>query len=95
MRSAEEFDAVQRLIANGLNDCAVAHATGVPRRTSGAVFQTDRVPPHDTVMISLGCLRVRTATYLLGLYLGDGFISRHPRAWRLRFTLDEFVGPKA
>jgi hypothetical protein len=26
--------------------------------------------------------------YLLGMYLGDGCISRHPRAYRLRITLD-------
>ena len=26
--------------------------------------------------------------YSLGLYLGDGCISRHPRAWRLRIVLD-------
>jgi hypothetical protein len=26
--------------------------------------------------------------YLLGVYLGDGCISRHPRAYRLRLTLD-------
>jgi hypothetical protein len=26
---------------------------------------------------------------LLGLYLGDGCISRHPRAWRLQITLDK------
>jgi hypothetical protein len=27
-------------------------------------------------------------SYLLGMYLGDGCISRHPRAWRLRIVLD-------
>jgi hypothetical protein len=26
---------------------------------------------------------------VLGIYLGDGCISRHPRAWRLRITLDD------
>jgi hypothetical protein len=31
MRSAKEIDAVMRLIAAGLNDCAIARQTGVPR----------------------------------------------------------------
>jgi hypothetical protein len=30
MRSAEEFDNVQRLIAAGLNDCAIARETRYP-----------------------------------------------------------------
>jgi hypothetical protein len=33
MRSAEEFNEVLRLIATGMNDCAVARMTGVPRPT--------------------------------------------------------------
>jgi hypothetical protein len=52
MRPADEFNAVQRLIAAGMNDA-------------------------------------KSYSYLLGLYLGDGCISRHPRAWRLRIVLDD------
>ena len=33
MRSAQEFNDVQRLIADGMNDCAIARITGIPRRT--------------------------------------------------------------
>jgi len=33
LRSAEEFEAVQRLLAKGMNDCAIARETGIPRRT--------------------------------------------------------------
>ncbi len=33
MRSAEEFDDVRRLIAAGMNDCAIARTTGIPRKT--------------------------------------------------------------
>ena len=33
-------------------------------------------------------LRSRAYAYLLGLYLGDGWISKGPRAERLRFALD-------
>jgi hypothetical protein len=33
VRSADELEAVQHLIAAGLNDCAIARQTGIPRRT--------------------------------------------------------------
>lgn len=35
-----------------------------------------------------GALLARPYAYLLGMYLGDGYISRSPRAWRLRVTCD-------
>ncbi len=35
------------------------------------------------------CLPAAAYSYLLGLYLGDGYISRDPRVWRLRITLDQ------
>ena len=34
-------------------------------------------------------LPAKAYSYLLGLYLGDGYISRHPRAWRLKIVLDD------
>ncbi|HET9874567.1 MAG TPA: helix-turn-helix domain-containing protein [Mycobacterium sp.] len=93
MRSAEEFETVQRLVAAGLNDCAIARQTGIPRPT---VWGWRRRPPvrqprnsrtspctHD-----FSGLPANAYSYLLGLYLGDGCISRHPRAWRLRIVLD-------
>ena len=33
MRSIEDFNTVRALIAAGLNDCAIARQTGIPRRT--------------------------------------------------------------
>ncbi|HJT93030.1 MAG TPA: helix-turn-helix domain-containing protein [Mycobacterium sp.] len=33
MRSAQEFDAAKRLIAAGVNDCAIARQLGIPRGT--------------------------------------------------------------
>jgi len=33
MRSAEEFEAGQRLIAAGINDCEIARQLGIPRTT--------------------------------------------------------------
>ncbi|OHV04700.1 helix-turn-helix domain-containing protein [Mycobacterium talmoniae] len=93
MRSAEEFEAVQRLIAEGVNDCAIARQTGIPRPTvrdwrcrPQVLARDGRTSPcngHD-----FAALPVTAYCYLLGLYLGDGCISRYPRAWRLRVTLD-------
>jgi hypothetical protein len=34
MRSAEQFESAKRLIAAGVNDCAIARQIGVPRTTA-------------------------------------------------------------
>jgi hypothetical protein len=93
MRSAEEFDVVRGLIAAGLNDCAIARETGIPRRT---VCDWRRKAPILVRGGVSGCrvdhdfsaLPPSAYCYLLGLYLGDGCISRCRRVWRLRITLD-------
>jgi Homeodomain-like domain/LAGLIDADG-like domain len=97
LRSAEEFEAVQRLIATGMNDCAIARQTGIPRRTvwewrhSKSPIRTRRPMASSACGIDhdFAALPPRAYCYLLGLYLGDGCISRHARAWRLRITLDD------
>jgi hypothetical protein len=93
MRSAKEFDAVQRLIADGINDCAIARLTGIPRPTvrdwrcrSQVRWRQSREPGRCTH--DFAGLPADAYCYLLGLYLGDGCISRHPQAWRLRVILD-------
>ncbi|MGO9511934.1 MAG: helix-turn-helix domain-containing protein [Mycobacterium sp.] len=97
MRSAEEFEAVQRLIADGLNDCAVARQTGVPRRTVWEWrYRTSRIRarmPRGSSTCGIdhefSALPAEACRYLLGLYLGDACISRNGRVWRLRITLDD------
>ena len=74
----------EELVVSGLNDCEVARRTGVPRTTDSRLAQSrflplqvrearspddhrhdfDRLPP--------------SYAYLLGLYLGDGNITRQP-----------------
>jgi hypothetical protein len=89
MRSAEEFDAVQRLIDTGLNDCAIARQTGIPRRTVWEWRRpTNRSRDPSCTTHDYGDLPAAAYCYLLGLYLGDGCISRCPRTFRLRITLD-------
>jgi hypothetical protein len=95
MRSAQEFEAVQSLIATGMNDCEIALQTGIPRRTVWE-WRSGRASIRARGSGGLACgvehdfaaLPAQAYCYLLGLYLGDGCISRHPRAWRLRIVLD-------
>jgi hypothetical protein len=95
LRSAEEFEAVQRLIAIGLNDWAIARQTGIPRRTVCDWRRKSPILERDPSATS-GCgtdhdfagLPAAPYCYLLGLYLGDGCISRNGRVWRLRIFLD-------
>jgi hypothetical protein len=98
MRSLDEVAAVQRLIKRGLNDCEISRRTGVPRSTvrewrtgsrRRAMPGTDSCttcghPGHDPAT-----LPAWEYAYLLGLYLGDGCILRHPRdVFRLTISLD-------
>jgi hypothetical protein len=95
MRSAEEFETVQRLIAADMNDCEIARQTGIPRCTVRDWRRRPQIRPRPVGTSACGVLHDFTAfpagaySYLLGLYLGDGCISRHPRAWRLRVALDK------
>ena len=95
MRSAEEFDEVQRLITLGMNDCAISRLTGIPRPTirdwrrkpSLSLRKAGASSPCG-VWHDFCALPPAPYAYLLGLYLGDGCISRARRVWRLRIVLD-------
>jgi hypothetical protein len=78
-----------------MNDCAIARETGIPRRT----VRDLRCRPSIRVRFSAAAstcgvshdflaLPPAAYAYLLGIYLGDGCISRGGRVWRLRITLD-------
>jgi hypothetical protein len=95
MRSAEEFDAAKRLIAAGVNDCAIARQLGIPRPTiRDWRCRPQRRPRLDGgtpcgVIHDFAALSATPYCYLLGLYLGDGCISRDRRVWKLRIVLDK------
>ncbi|MUM16268.1 hypothetical protein BI330_07815 [Mycobacterium sp. CBMA 623] len=91
-RSHQEFEGVRLLIEAGLNDCAIARRTGIPRRTvchwrrhpiPKRIERADDCATHDFTNLPTG-----PYAYLLGMYLGDGYVSRSPRTWRLRVTCD-------
>jgi hypothetical protein len=95
MRSAEQFNAAQRLIAAGVNDCEIARRLGIPRPTVRdwrTRPQTRRRPTSETpcgILHDFSALPIAAYCYLLGMYLGDGSISWARRVWRLRITLDQ------
>lgn len=49
MRNLDEFDHVQSLIASGMNDCAIARETGIPRTTirGWRLHPPTRLVKHD------------------------------------------------
>jgi hypothetical protein len=82
----------------GLNACQISRATGVPRATVRD-WVAGRTPRrgHERSGRCAACGHAEHAraelppeyAYLLGIYLGDGCISVHPRGvFRLRVTLD-------
>jgi Homeodomain-like domain len=85
------------LIEQGMNDCEISRRIGVPRRTildwrrptyvSRRPFDVETCP---RCWQAAKPIRFTPEDYaeLLGLYLGDGCISRAPRAFRLRIALD-------
>jgi hypothetical protein len=90
MRSQNEVKRVQRLARQGLNQCEISRATAIPRSTvrnwlAGQVpdFQAR---PHGPALDELPS---DAYSYLFGLYLGDGWLTRHQRGvYRLGIALD-------
>lgn len=92
MRSRAEYEEAMRWVAWGLNDCQISRMTGVPRGTVRDWRHGRRLTRSLTLPDCPVCtgreLHEEWYAYLLGLYLGDGCISAHPRTFRLRITLD-------
>ncbi len=91
MHTQDDFTRVRRLIDAGLNDCAISRQTGIPRRTvcdwrrgKSAVMSRSTCRYHDYSVLPSDAY-----SYLLGLYLGDGYINRSRSLFRLRVTLDK------
>jgi hypothetical protein len=91
-------DQALELIAAGINDCEIARRLGVPRTTIRD-WRRPRYMPKTPGLTRETCPRCWRATRpvrftpedyaeLLGLYLGDGHITRMARAERLRIFLD-------
>jgi hypothetical protein len=80
------------LVAAGHDDTDIARRLGVPRRTVGD-WRAGRARPRPACPLCERPARpvvLEPTDYaeLLGLYLGDGHISRMARTYRLRISLD-------
>jgi hypothetical protein len=90
VRSAVEVTAVLALCSEGVSTSEVARRCGIPRSTvkdwrNGRGLQT----PRECAGHDLQALDRSAYAYLLGMYLGDGCLSKHCNGtWRLRVTLD-------
>src|SRR5262245_6300844 len=98
MRPAEEVARVRELALEGRNACEIARLTGIPRSTLREWIQ----PHYKPRLLGPTCstcgrpehvfedLPGSEYSYLLGIYLGDGTISRVPkkRCFKLRVFMD-------
>ena len=97
----EQVDAARRLNEQGLNYSQIARALGISRWTIRYWLNPNTQPQRDAVEARRSareCQRCRGEeqllgadyVYLLGLYLGDGYICHHRRGvWRLRIVQDK------
>ncbi|HXV70880.1 MAG TPA: hypothetical protein VEB69_05705 [Acidimicrobiia bacterium] len=101
MRSEREYQAALRLILEGVNDCEVRRRLGIPRGTikswrNGVTADSGGRTDSWTGERSVTCFRCtggwfdsEAYAYLLGAYLGDGWIWHGPRdVYHLRITCD-------
>jgi transcriptional regulator with XRE-family HTH domain len=96
-RPPHEVARARELDARGLNRCQIARAMGVPRRTISGWLNGHA--PRRVRAKCIGCgaskapfpwLVDQAYAYLLGLYLGDGYVARnHGGVYALRIHLDE------
>jgi hypothetical protein len=96
MRSDAEYERAYDLWKHGLNDCEIGALLSIPRTTvrawrHGIRGVRQRQSPADACPRCGGRRHVfphPEYSYLLGMYLGDGHISRMGRTYRLRVTFD-------
>lgn len=99
MRSNEEYRQILHLWEDGQNKSAIARTLKIPRTTVReciSKFGSVEALEHHLRLHELEHWTVRTKTdkfrfnyaYMLGIYLGDGYIATHPRTYRLRIVMD-------
>ncbi|MGH2701699.1 MAG: hypothetical protein ACRDJ2_07975 [Actinomycetota bacterium] len=92
MRPRAEREAVLELVEQGLTDTEVGRVLAIPRRTIGDWRRMGRnFRGKPTCAVCRGEpaeLPSKPYAYILGMYLGDGYIARSTRTYRLTFACD-------
>lgn len=89
MRPLAERRIVAFLAAGDINASQIADITGVPRSTVQNWLRKPEPTFGRPLSLDLEALPRREYSYLLGVYLGDGTITRHPRnVYRLTVVMD-------
>ena len=99
MRPESEYRQALHLIEEGINDCEIGRRLGIPRgtiktwRTGSKLGGRTGTSPGYRMVPCPRCdgswLDEEAYSYLLGVYLGDGYITRMPRGvYALRITCD-------
>ncbi len=90
MRTNQERQKVLEYHSAGLNQTEISRLTNIPKRTiSGWVKQPEKnVMDFNSQEYVIDNKLEHTYSYILGLYLGDGYINKTARTWRLRIFLD-------
>lgn len=94
MRSLEERKKILELKKGGLNNSEISRETRIPRCTvrdivrRGDVSQLAEEADSKSVQCEFESHHRHHYSYILGLYLGDGYINREPRCFKIRFFLD-------
>jgi hypothetical protein len=100
VRSIEQVRHVEALVAAGLNDCAIARESGIPRATVKDWRHARRWERWPYNVHAESCVSCGTTehdfealpaeyAYLLGMYLGDGHIVACPKGvYRLIVAMD-------
>jgi len=103
MRTYEEYERILQLWERGFNKLAISQITDIPRGTiRGCIDKFENVQGLKEHQAENGSVREQqvntenwtplyrsTYCYLLGLYLGDGYISKSRNTQRLRIFLDQ------
>lgn len=103
MRPLTEFELAMELVRSGMNDCAIGREMGIPRETvrdwrhkaetgwrpGEGRTTASRRPDESCPICGSAELDGWHYAYLLGQYLGDGYLSEHARkVFKLRISLN-------